>query len=162
MKKLLLVGAIALCGAINAQTGFKLGANVGLPVDDASTGYGFTAGVDASYLWPVAATFNVGVATGFQTYFPKSEWKDLGLKNLNLVPIAVSAQYKLDPTFSLGVDLGYGIAFSDGNSDGGFYYAPKAAYHFGQNEVNLSYRDISKNGSNVGSVNLGYAHSFGK
>ena len=36
MKKLILVGAIALFGAVNAQTtgGFKLGAHVGLPTGE--------------------------------------------------------------------------------------------------------------------------------
>jgi len=160
MKKLMLLGAFALLGAINvnAQSGFKLGANVGLPVGDANIINSFTLGVDASYLWPVAESLNLGVATGFQSYFPKSEWKDAGAKNLNIVPIAASAQYMFSPEFSLGVDLGYGFAFSDGESDGDFYYAPKAAYHFGPSEVNLSYRGIGDGGS----VNLGYAYSFGK
>lgn len=161
MKKLMLLGAFALFGAMNAQTGFKLGANVGLPLGDAGDVYSFTVGVDASYLWPVAENLNVGVATGFNTYFPKSEWKDFGAKNVNLIPIAASGQYMFTPEFSLGVDLGYGFAFSDGNSDGGFYYAPKAAYHFGTSEVNLSYRGVSNDGS-TGSINLGYAYSFGK
>lgn len=162
MKKLFLVGALALFGALSAQAGFKLGANVGLPVGDLGTGYSFTAGVDASYLFPVAADFNVGVATGFQTYFPKSEWKDAGLKNLNVVPLAASGQYRFTPEFSLTADLGYAFAFSDGNSDGGFYYAPKAAYHFGPSEVNFSYRGISQKGGSSSSINLGYAYSFGK
>jgi len=162
MKKLFLVGALALFGAMNAQSGFKLGANLGLPVGDLSTVYGFSIGADASYLWPVAADFNVGLASGFQTYFPKSEYKDYGVKNVNLVPIAASGQYRFTPEFSLTVDLGYGFSFSDGESDGGFYYAPKAAYHFGPSEVNLSYRGISADGGSSGSVNLGYAYSFGK
>ena len=162
MKKLFLVGALALFGAMNAQTGFKLGANIGLPTGDLSSVYSFTAGVDASYLWPVSAEFNLGVASGFQTYFPKSEWKDLGVKNTNLVPLAASAQYKVSPQFSVGADLGYGFVFYDGESDGGFYYAPKVAYHFGTSEVNLSYRGVSQDGSSANSINLGYAYSFGK
>lgn len=162
MKKLLVVGAIALFGAVSAQTGFKLGAHVGLPVGDVSTAYGFTAGVDASYLWPVAADFNLGVASGFSSYFPKSDFKDMGAENLNLVPIAASGQYKFTPEFSLGVDLGYGLFFADGESDGGFYYQPKAAYHFGLNEINLSYVGVSQDGGTVSSVNIGFAHSFGK
>ena len=162
MKKLFLVGALALFSAVSAQAGFKLGANVGLPVGDLGDGYSFTVGADAAYMWPVAAEFNVGVASGFQTYFLKSEWKDAGYKNVNLVPIAASAQYMATPQFSLGVDLGYGFTFSDGESDGGFYYAPKAAYHFGPSQVNLSYRGVSQDGSSANSINLGYAYTFGK
>ncbi len=162
MKKLFLVGALALFGAVSAQSGFKLGVNVGLPMGDAGDGYSFSLGADASYLFPVDADFNVGIASGFQTFFPKSELKDLGYKNVNLVPLAASAQYRITPEFSLGADLGYGFLFSDGQSDGGFYYAPKAAYHFGPSEVNLSYRGVSQEGGSVGSINLGYAYSFGK
>ena len=160
MKKLIFLGAFALFAAMNAQTGFKLGANVGLPVGDANVVNSFTIGVDASYLWPVATDFNLGIASGFQTYFPKSEWKDIGAENLNFIPIAASGQYRFTPEFSLSVDLGYALVLNEG-ADGGFYYAPKAAYHFGPSEVNLSYRGISQDGSNGGSINLGYAYSFG-
>lgn len=162
MKKLFLVGAVALFGALSAQTGFKLGAHVGLPVGDYSDVSSFTIGVDGSYLWPVAADFNLGIATGFSTYFPTSDFKDLGAKNLNLVPVAASGQYRFTPEFSLGVDLGYGFLFSDGESDGGFYFQPKAAYHFGPSEVNLSYAGVSQDGATLSSINLGYAYSFGK
>ena len=160
MKKLFLAGALALfgAGAMQAQAGFKLGANVGIPVGDISDWYGFTVGVDAAYLWPVASEFNVGLATGFNSYFLKSDFEG---DNLNLIPIAASAQYMVSPEFSLGVDLGYGVFTNDG-ADGGFYYAPKAAYHFGPSQVNLSYRGVSVDGGTVSSINLGYAYSFGK
>ena len=156
MKKLFLVGAFALFGAMNAQSGFKIGANVGLPVGDASSFSSFVAGVDASYLWPVASDFNLGVASGAQMWFAKEN-----TDNSLTIPVAVSGQYRFTPEFSLGADLGYSFATEDG-AKGGFYYAPKAAYHFGPSEVNLSYRGISRDGGTLGSVNLGYAYSFGK
>lgn len=157
MKKLILVGAIALCGAVNAQTGFKLGAHIGLPVGDISSAANFLAGVDAAYMWPVAAEFNLGIATGYSAFFPKG-----GGDTLGLVPIAAAAQYKISPQFSLGADLGYGILFGGGSSDGGFYFQPKVAYHFGPSEVNLGYMGVSKDGYTASSINLGYAYSFGK
>lgn len=158
MKKIILASAIALCGALSAQSGFKLGAHVGIPVGDVSDFYGFTAGVDASYMWPVAAEFNLGLATGFSSYFLKSDF--IG-DNLNLIPIAASAQYKVSPQFSLGVDLGYGV-FTNEGADGGFYYQPKVAYHFGPSEVHLAYQGVSVEGGSVSAINLGYAYSFGK
>ena len=158
MKKLLLVGAVALFGALSAQSGFKLGAHVGLPVGDIGDVTGFTAGLDLSYLWPVAAEFNLGVATGFSSYFLKSDFEG---DNLNLIPIAASAQYKISPQFSLGVDLGYGV-FTNEGADGGFYYQPKVAYHFGPSEVHLAYQGVSVEGGSVNAINLGYAYSFGK
>ena len=142
-----------------------MGAHVGLPTGDTSDAYSFTAGVDASYLWPVAAEFNVGLATGYNAYFGKTiEYAGYSydVPTLSLVPVAASAQYLVTPQFSLGVDLGYGFLFQDGESDGGFYYQPKAAYHFGPSQVFLSYAGVSKDGSTLSSINLGYAYSFGK
>jgi len=165
MKKIFLVGAIALCGALSAQTGFKLGAHVGIPVGDAGDVYSFTGGVDAAYMWPVAAEFNLGVATGAQMWFGKDievpGFGTIKAENSTMIPIAASGQYRVSPEFSLGVDLGYAF-FTEEGADGGFYYAPKAAYHFGPSEVNLSYRGVSANGGSISSINLGYAYSFGK
>ena len=166
MKKLFLLGAFALFGAMNAQSGFKIGANVGLPLGDADKVYSFVAGVDASYLWPVAADFNLGLASGAQMWFGKKNadipgYGKVETDNSLTVPVAVSGQYRFTPEFSLGADLGYSFATEDG-AKGGFYYAPKAAYHFGPSEVNLSYRGVSRDGGTLGSVNLGYAYSFGK
>ncbi len=166
MKKIFLVGAIALFGALSAQSGFKLGAHVGLPVGDASDAYSFLIGVDGSYMWPVSAEFNLGVATGYNAFIGKSidvpGFGSYDVPTLSLVPLAAAAQYKVSPQFSLGVDLGYGLLFADGESDGGFYYQPKVAYHFGMSEVNLGYMGVSKDGFTYSSINLGYAYSFGK
>jgi len=167
MKKLMLLGAFALFGAINvnAQAGFKLGANIGLPVGDAGDANSFVAGIDASYLWPVAESFNLGLTTGYSIWFGKDYeipgYGTVEVDNSGMIPIAATGQYMFTPEFSLGVDLGYAI-FTQEGAEGGFYYAPKAAYHFGPSEVSLSYRGISRDGASAGSVNLGYAYSFGK
>lgn len=166
MKKLILTAAIAVFGLSNAQSGFTLGAHVGLPVGDASDVSSFTLGVDGAYRWPVAAEFNLGIATGYSAWLGKTVTYpyigDVKYDTLSLVPIAASAQYMFTPQFSLGVDLGYGFLFANGESDGGFYYQPKAAYHFGPSQVNLGYAGVSKNGSTISSINLGYAYTFGK
>lgn len=168
MKKLILVGAIALCGVVNAQSGagFKLGAHVGLPTGDANNAYSFQLGVDAAYMWPMTAEFNLGIATGYSAWIGKTiTYPVIGsvkVDTLGMVPIAVAGEYKFTPQFSLGVDLGYGILFGGGTSDGGFYYQPKVAYHFGPSEVNLGYVGVAKNGVTFSAINLGYAYSFGK
>jgi len=165
MKKLFLLGAFALFGAMNAQAGPQLGLNVGLPIGDAGDVYSFKVGVDVGYLWPVEESFNLGVATGYQAWFGKTisyGMSDYKVPTLSLVPIAASGQYRFTPEFSLGVDLGYGLLFQDGENDGGFYYQPKAAYHFGANRVYLSYAGVSKDGNSISSINLGFTHSFGK
>ena len=151
---------------MNAQTGFKLGAHVGLPVGDAGDAYGLLVGADVSYMFPVAESINLGVASGYSSWIEKTiDAAGLGsfdVPSVSMVPIAAAAQYKISPMFSLGVDLGYGFLFGGGSSDGGFYFQPKAAYHFGLSEVNLGYMGVSKNGSTISSINLGYAYSFGK
>lgn len=157
MKKLLLVGAVALFGTVSAQTGFKLGAHVGLPVGDVTTGTSALIGVDAAYMWPVAAEFNFGVATGYSSWLGKS-----GYDSVSMVPLAVAGQYKFSPQVSLGVDLGYAFLFANGVSDGGFYFQPKVAYHFGPSEVYVGYLGVTQSGSTASAINLGYAYSFGK
>lgn len=165
MKKVFLAAAVAVFAGLQAQSGFKLGANVGFPVGDAGDTTSFVAGIDAAYLWPASAEFNIGIATGAQFWFGK-EYTVPGFGTFKadtstMIPIAASGQYRLTPEFSLGADLGYAF-FTESGSDGGFYYAPKAAYHFGPSELNLSYRGVSVTGGSIGSVNLGYAYSFGK
>lgn len=170
MKKVLLVGAIALFGAANAQTGnFKLGAHVGLPVGDAADTHSVLLGADVAYMWPVAQSFNLGLASGYSIWIGKSvtntflgQTITFDVPNVSMVPIAVAGQYKFTPQFSLGVDLGYAFLFTSDDSDGGFYYQPKVAYHFGPSEVNLGYRGVSKDGSSVNAVTLGYAYTFTK
>ena len=165
MKKLFLAAAIAVFGFTQAQEGFKLGAHIGIPTGDAGDVYSFKAGVDAAYLWPVATNLNLGIASGYSVWFGKdvsTPFGNLEMDNLNLVPVALSGQYNLTPEFSLMVDLGYGFLFADGESDGGFYYHPKAAYHFGPSEVYVGYSGVSKDGATLSSINLGYAYTFGK
>ncbi|WP_124640501.1 MULTISPECIES: hypothetical protein [Amniculibacterium] len=162
MKKLLLLGAFALFGSMNAQSGFKLGAHVGLPVGDAGDVYSFTLGADASYMWPVADSFSAGITSGYSAWLGKTvNYGPVSVKydTMSMVPIAATGQYKIAENFSLAADLGYGFVFgSGGSSDGGFYYQPKAAYHIGNGEVSLGYQGLSKNGSTISAINLGYSY----
>lgn len=71
MKKTLLLGAFALLGfAASAQTTgqFKIGANIGVPVGDASNVTSFTIGVDAAYQWRLAENFDLGIATDINIF----------------------------------------------------------------------------------------------
>lgn len=69
-----MLGAFALLGfAASAQTTgqFKIGANVGIPVGDASDVSNFTLGLDAAYQWRVAENFDLGIATGYHHFWEK-------------------------------------------------------------------------------------------
>ena len=163
MKKLFLVGAFALFGAMNAHTGnVKVGAHLGITTGDFDPLYGLNAGVDLGYSWKLPSNFEVGLATGYSNYFPKSDFKDIGGKSMGVIPIAASGQYNFDGGFFLGTDLGYGVLLYDGDSDGGFYYQPKAGYRMNNVDLVLSYKGVSKDGSSLSSVNFGVAFNVGK
>ncbi|AQW89421.1 outer membrane beta-barrel protein [Elizabethkingia anophelis] len=162
MKKTLLLGAFALLGfAASAQTTgqFKIGANVGIPVGDASDASNFTLGLDAAYQWRIAENFDLGIATGYHHFFGKNV-TFMGytgkVKDFGFIPVAASAQYSIDPKFFIGADLGYGISTNSDVTKGGFYYQPKIGYQQPKWELYLGYKGISVDGGNIGSVNLGF------
>ncbi len=158
MKKLFLVGALALFGAMNAQTtgNFKVGAHVGLPTGDIADFSSFNAGVDLAYQWNLAENFKLGVASGYSHYFGKNGWDGSGL-----IPVAATGQYTISPNFFLGADLGYGF-FTQKGSDGGFYYQPKVGYQKNNWEAYLGYKGVSLDGGTVSSVNVGVNFYLGK
>ncbi|HFK5563748.1 TPA: hypothetical protein ACGZ9C_003991 [Elizabethkingia anophelis] len=163
MKKSLLLGAFALLGfAASAQTTgqLKIGANIGIPVGDASDFSSFTLGLDAAYQWRLAENFDLGIATGYQHFFVKSDWKDAGGSDAGYIPLAASAQYTVSPNFFIGADLGYGFLTGKYASGGGFYYQPKVGYQQSNWELYLGYKGVSKDSNTLGSVNLGFNFKF--
>ncbi len=169
MKKLFLVGALALFASVNAQSGFKIGAHVGLPMGDAGDAYSFKAGADLAYMWPVADSFSAGIGVGYQAWFGKEHTTTIpGIgsytvkaETLSMVPIVATADYRIAENFGIGADLGYGIMFAGGENSGGFYYQPKVSYSFGETSALwLGYQGLSKDGFNTTAINLGYTYSF--
>ncbi|MGV8914962.1 MAG: outer membrane beta-barrel protein [Kaistella sp.] len=162
MKKFFLASALALFGALSAQTAgsFKLGGHIGIPTGDAGDVFGFNAGVDLAYVWRVAPNFDLGLTTGYSHYFVKSDYSDY-IDGTGMIPIAATAQYNFGNGPFIGLDLGYAF-FTQEGSDGGFLYQPKVGYTF-QNvhDLYLSYKGISNDGT-LSSINLGYAYRFGK
>lgn len=159
MKKMFFVAALALFGfSVNAQEGFKVGANLGLPVGDAADISSFSIGLDVAYHWSVADNFTAGVASGFTNSFGKKI--DLGsmsitLDDVQFLPIAASGRFAASEKFSVGADLGYAIGISDG-IDGGFYYRPIVGYNLSaMTQLNVSYTGISVEGGTWSTVNLG-------
>ena len=175
MKKLFLIGALALFGLMNAQKtepGFRLGVNAGLPVGDFGKAYSFTAGADVAYLYPLAENFRLGVATGYSHYFGKKTTYDLGIlgkrdvkvPDVGVIPVAATAEFILgDSNVFLGADLGYAFFTEKDlkNENGSFYYQPKLGYSFDKrHDLYFSYKGFTRNNANAGSINLGYAYNF--
>ncbi|GLB49921.1 outer membrane beta-barrel protein [Neptunitalea lumnitzerae] len=169
MKKLILA-AIAVLGFVsfsNAQEGFKVGANVGLPVGDASDYASFSVGLDVAYLAELGDSFYLGGATGFINGFGDDQTVSVAgytvtaeADDVQYIPVAASARYLFTDAFYVGADLGYGIAITDG-LDGGFYYKPKVGYQISDLiGVNVSYVGVAEDGASWNTVNAGVEFSF--
>lgn len=162
MRKLLFA-AVAVFGflGMNAQEGgFKLGAHVGLPMGDIKDFYSLNLGIDATYMFEVADKFVVGPTLGYSNYIGKDLGFGFKTVNVNLVPIAASAQFSLSDNIFLGTDLGYGLLLADGVSEGGVYFLPRAGYQTEKIEVSLGYKSTSIEGGSYSSLNLGFAYKF--
>ena len=158
MRKILVIGCMLLFGAtLQAQEGLNVGINLGLPVGDASDFSSFSLGLDANYLWNVAESVDVGVATGFTNAFGKTFeilGEEFDAEDVQFIPIAAAGRYHVTDKFRAGADIGYAIGINDGN-DGGFYYRPILAYGLNDTmEVNFSYTGISLDGFTWSTISL--------
>lgn len=160
MKKVLLIATIALASfGVNAQEGFKLGLNLGLPTGDAGDVSSFSVGLDAYYMFDGSEEFNFGIASGFTNAFGKSidlgDFGSVEIEDVQFMPIAAAGRYNASEELSIGADLGYALGISEGN-DGGFYYRPIVGYNVSENiEINASYTGISLDGGSWSTINLG-------
>jgi len=124
--------------------GFKVGVNIGLPLQDAGEISSFNVGADIAWLWEVADNFEVGGLTGYTHFFGDGSYNYHGGDENNLVthysdagfiPIAVTGRYYFnDRKMFAGFDLGYAINIT-GDADGGIYARPKFGYNLGK--INL-------------------------
>lgn len=157
MKKIILsVAAILAFGYANAQDGgFKLGGHIGLPMGDNKDFTSVNLGLDVSYVWKIADSFDAGIASGYTAYLGKDGADDTGF-----VPIAATGQYALTDNLFLGTDLGYAIYTGSGSTEGGFLYQPKFGYKAPKYEVYVGYRGISIEGGDFSSINIGVNYKF--
>ena len=170
MKKLLLFAVVAVFGLsnMNAQGGFKVGANAALPIGDAGDYSSFSSGVDVAYFFDVSDKFIVGAASGFTNAFGKTEDVRIGsvdveysYDDVQFMPIAAAARFLATDKFYAGADLGYAIGISDDN-DGGFYYRPSIGIDMngGSKEFNISYFAVSGDTATYSSVLAGFLILF--
>lgn len=103
MKKLILVGALALCGAVNAQTfGVKAGVNVSniSEAEDTKAKVGFNAGVFMNA--PIAANFSIQPEVLYNSKGAKLDDSNFDIKvNLDYISVPVMFQYNATPKFYL-------------------------------------------------------------
>ncbi len=183
MKKLLLVTIVLLgFGKINAQEkvkedikkgadavekeavklynqaktgGFKVGANIGLPIQDAGDVSSFNYGADIAYLFEVMENLEVGGLVGYTIYNGDGKYEVYDLSNghggivvknykdAGFVPISTTARYYFsNRKFFGGLDLGYAINVS-GDANGGLFIRPKFGFNFGKLTLIGSFQRIS-------------------
>ncbi len=186
MKKILLVGAVALFGAMNAQVfGVKAGLNVSdiSNADDTKAKVGFGGGLFMNA--PLATNFSIQPELLYNMKGAKASGSDDISVNLDYISVPVMFQYNATPSFYLeaGPEFGFlvnakakvgGISadvkelvegFEVGIGLGlGYYFAPNigvtARYTAGLTDV---LKDNSGSESGKNSVfNIGLAYKFGK
>ena len=119
MKKTLLVGAIALFGALNAQTfGVKAGMNIAnlSNSEDTKSLIGFNAGVFMNA--PLAANFSIQPEVLYNTKGAKADGADLSL-NLDYISVPVMFQYNATPQFYLEAGPEFSFIVSSKAKSGG-------------------------------------------
>ena len=156
MKRLVLIMCFALIGstAVQAQSGLRVGANIGLPVGDIEEVSNFQAGADLAYMVGVADLISLGPKIGYTRFFmDEDDFGGLEVDDPAFLPIAATGRVSL-VGFFVGTDLGYAVGLNDGN-DGGFYYRPHVGFSLGLIGLIGSYTGISRDGGSIGSVNIG-------
>ncbi len=132
--------------------GFKVGVNIGLPIQDAGDVSSFNYGVDIAYLFEVMENLEVGGLVGYTVYNGDGEYDvyDGGegiivknYKDAGFVPISTTARYYFsDRKFFGGLDLGYAISVS-GDADGGLFIRPKFGFNLGKITLIGSFQRIT-------------------
>ncbi|MEQ5792438.1 hypothetical protein J4E06_15330 [Muricauda sp. NFXS6] len=156
MKKIALFMLATFFGLsfVQAQGDFKAGIHAGLPIGDAGDFATFAIAIDLGYLFDVSDEFQVGPTAGYSHSFG-DEIGGFEVDDVQFLPIAAAGRFSVSDEFSLGADLGYAIGISDGN-DGGFYYAPKAAYSVSElMDIVLAYRGVALDGGSWDIISLG-------
>jgi hypothetical protein len=164
MKRTIYVLTFILFGlSINAQEGFKLGIQGGLPLGDFNDEVSLFVGADVGYSWALGELIDLGATAGFihgfaETFQDQTVSGDL--PNIQFLPLAASIRIWPSNSFSFGINAGTAIGINEGN-DGGLYYRPIIGFLLGpQTELNLSYTGIQLDERTWTSANLGVIYTF--
>lgn len=156
MKKLVLVMAVVALGfTANAQDGFRIGANIGIPSGDASDFSSFFYGLDVDYDFNVSEGINVGLSSGYAGYSGKDD-----ADGFNYIPIAGSVDFEISDGLSAGGDLGIAVSTEDGGGSD-FMYRFQLRYQ-ASDEVDISgrFNSISGDGFTWSNISVGVGYRF--
>lgn len=103
----------------------KAGLNAGIPFGKLGDVSNFTLGLDLKGQFMTTTHWGVGVASGYNHFFPKSGYDGFGT-----IPLGLFARYyPQSEGLFLGTDLGYSFLTGANGADGGFYIRPQIGYH---------------------------------
>ena len=167
MKKVLLLLAVISGLSINSHAQsrraakgiWSIGAEVGLPVGDASDFYSTVLGASLKYDIPVAQSTFFNVSAGYNAFMLKDRFKNRFTKSYGAIPLKAGLKYYADQRFFIEGQLGAAFGTNDGAGTS-FVYAPGVGYTFaGGIEAGLRYEAWSNNGT-LGQLGLRVAVNF--
>ncbi len=165
MKNLLAATLMALFSFtfLQAQEGFKIEIQGGLPFNDFNTDVSLAIGLDVGYMRAINPTFDLGATVGYIHGIPETFHSEVVLTDLptiQFVPLAGSVRIWPSRSISFGIDAGHALGLNEGN-DGGLYYRPTVGFLFGTStEINLSYTSIGVGDRDWTTVTLGIEYTF--
>lgn len=145
----LLIVVLLATNLAMAQSSWKLGANVGLPVGEMDDVTDLQWGADLTYMYELANIVGIGAMAGYSQYVTDDRFIDV-----LFLPVAASGRIGFPRGLFIGADLGYAFGLSD-NNDGGIYYRPKLGFNLFGLSLIASYSGVNAEGASFNSVNLG-------
>lgn len=173
MKKqlftLLLVSGIAISSfaytktdslsSVRKGTKISIGAEAGVPVGDASTGWNFVLGGSAKLEVPTSPSTYLTLSAGYNAFFLKDMFKGIGIPSTSgFVPIKAGLKCYTDNFF---FEAQAGIVFSTESGGGhAFAWSPGIGYSFNSGfEAGARYEGWT-NGGTTGQISLRLAYRF--
>lgn len=163
VKSLLFFTFLFQMVTINAQEGFKMGIQAGLPFNDFNDALSIVVGADVTYMYPLGEVVDIGPAVGFihgfaETFQTGTVRQDL--RSVQFVPLSAGVRIWTSNSFSFGGNAGWAMGLNDGN-DGGVYYRPTIGYLMSPSaEVNFSYTGIELDQATWSTLTLGIVYNF--
>lgn len=148
------------------KQGLKMEASIGVEAGNYPIPTVFGLGLDATYLFNISGSFQLGPTVGYHNFFGKGNSLPPAMgggkaKDIQTMPVAASARYYFIDEFFIGTDLGYGMHLSkDLDSESGFYFKPKAGLSWGPISTIVSYSSIKGEFETFSVVHLGFEISF--
>ena len=162
-KSILVILFSVICVNINAQEGFKLGVQAGLPFNDFNEALSVVVGADVSYMYPLGEVVDVGPSVGFLHGFAETFQSNIvkdDLVSVEFIPLSAGLRFWTSNDFSFGGNAGWALGVNEGN-DGGLYYRPMIAYLMSSSvEVNFSYTGIELDNATWSTLTLGIVYNF--